>query len=91
MDDLPMRSAVRLRAVPRQGHLILECDLPLCIPALKSTVNLSASFSHRSSPANKKKYIIANRRSLDIGGVKYMLENNAMPVILRMRLSSEED
>lgn len=87
-----MQSAVRWRAVRRQeGHMIWECNLSLCAPALKSTVNLSTSFTQRSSPPKKEKYVTANWRSLDIGGVKYMLENDAMPVIFGAWLNSEED
>jgi len=69
----------------------LGSELSLCTPTLKSMVNLSAGFSQHCCPTNKEKYVTTNWKSLDIGGVEYTIENNAMPEIFRMSLSSEED
>ncbi|KAK4831457.1 hypothetical protein QYF61_017685, partial [Mycteria americana] len=51
----------------QEGHMVWERDLSLCAPALKSRVNLLASFSQCSCPTSKEKYVTANWKSLDVG------------------------
>lgn len=67
--------------------MIWKSDVSLCTPILTSVVNLLATLC----PTNIEKYVTANWKNLDVRGLKHMLEKNAMPVILRMWLSSEED
>lgn len=60
--------------------MVWKSDVSLCTHILKTVVNLLATLC----PTNIEKYITAKWKNLNIRGLKYMLEKNAMPVIFGM-------